>query len=253
MAQAKWYPGHMVATQRVIRDLAPYLTAFVEVADARAPEISRHAPMTQWLGRAKRLLLLNKADLAEPSVTQAWVRYYQKQGISALAVTAQDAKARKHVENFISQILQPPFRLAVVGVPNVGKSTILNRMVGKNRVATGAKPGVTRGPQWIRMPGGWEWLDLPGVVTPAHSQDWRLMVLGIVPAAPEERSELADKIWSLLVDEQNPNGWLEWGKGRGYLSPGGGVDAQRAADAVLLAFQNGKLGRLSLDRPEKIL
>lgn len=250
MAKANWYPGHMVATQRTIRELAPYLTAFIEIADARAPAISRHTPMTRWIGRAQRILLLNKADLADPAVTRAWVAAYQKQGIHAFAVTAHDPKARTQIESVISRVLKPPYRLAVVGVPNVGKSTLLNRMVGKNRVATGAKPGITRGPQWIRLPGGWEWLDLPGVVTPGHSHDWRLQVLGIVPAPAEERSQLADRIWELTQDHDNPSGWLDWGKRRGFLRTGGVVDAQRAADAVLLAFQQGKLGRFSLEEPQ---
>ncbi len=238
-----------MATQRTIRDLAPYLTAFIEVADARAPAITRHVPMTQWIGRARRILLLNKADLADPAVTRLWIDYYRQQGTEAFAVTAQEAKARHHVEDLISRVLAPPFRLAVVGVPNVGKSTLLNRMVGKNRVATGAKPGVTRGPQWIRMPGGWEWLDLPGVVTPGHTHDWRLKVLGIVPSSGEERTDLADRIWEMAHGPSNPSGWVEWGKGRGYLRAGGLVDVQRAADAVVLAFQQGKLGRFSLEKP----
>ncbi|PSR29873.1 MAG: GTP-binding protein HSR1 [Sulfobacillus thermosulfidooxidans] len=245
-----WYPGHMVATQRTIRELAPYLSAFIEVIDARAPNISRHQPLQQWIGRTQLIMVMNKAELADPDATQRWLGWFKSQGVTALAISAQNPRVKIEVEKAIRRILAPPYRLAVVGVPNVGKSTLLNKMVGGHRVMTGAKPGITRGPQWIRLPGGWEWLDLPGVVTPRHSEDWRLKVLGIVPSTAEERLLLVDKIWELVVPQMPlPENWRDWGRSRGYLKTGGVLDEQRTADAIVLAFQNGKFGRVTLEEP----
>ncbi len=245
-----WYPGHMVATQRTIHELAPYLSAFVEVIDARAPLISRHQPLQQWVGARPSILVLNKADLASQSATTQWIGYFKGRGTPALALTSRNTNAKRHLEQVIRDLLNPPYRLAIVGVPNVGKSTLLNRMVGAHRVATGAKPGMTRGPQWIRMPGGWEWLDLPGVVTPRHSMDWRLKSLGIVPSAAEERFALVEKIWPLItVEGKLPSDWTEWGKNRGFLKAGGVIDEQRTLDAIIVGFQNGKFGRVSLEWP----
>ncbi len=248
-----WYPGHMVATQRTIRELASYLTAFIEVIDARAPLISRHQPLEQWVGRTPRIVVLNKSDLANVRATKQWVECIERQGEGtvAVAVTSRNTGVKKQLEKAIRRFLNPPYRLAVVGVPNVGKSTLLNRMVGSNRVLTGAKPGITRGPQWIRLPGGWEWLDLPGVVTPRHSRDWRLKALGIVPSLAEERFDLVEKIWPLVMEPaQLPSSWLQWGKDRGFLRTGGVVDEQRTLDAIVLGFQNGKFGRVTLEWPE---
>ncbi|MCY0884489.1 MAG: YlqF/YawG GTPase family protein, partial [Firmicutes bacterium] len=160
-----WYPGHMLLTQRVIRDLAPYLTGFLELADARAPLATRHGPLREWVGRTPRILILNKADLADPAVTRRWEAFFARGGeagvLAAVSVSAREGEAaRRRVQAAVEAVLKPPYRLAVVGMPNLGKSTLLNRMVGRRRTAVGARPGVTRGPQWIRMPGGWEWLDL---------------------------------------------------------------------------------------------
>ncbi len=248
-----WYPGHMIATQKVIRELAPYLTAFVEVVDARAPELTRHQPMAQWLGRAKRVVVLNKMELAEAQATQSWLEWYQSHGVIAVALNATAHQSEQQLRAVLKQALEPPYRLAVVGLPNLGKSTLLNRMVGKHRVATGAKPGVTRGPQWIRLPGGWEWLDLPGVVTPSKSKDWRLKLLGVVPVPAEELEEMAERAWRWMFPEAGAiSDWEAWGRSRGYLMTGGRVDLHRTAQAVLIAVRDGAFGPRSLEWPPHV-
>lgn len=249
MADRGWYPGHMVATQKTIRELAPYLSAFVEVVDARAPQLTRHQPLAQWVGRTPIIVVLNKSDTANPDVTRQWVAWYHKRGQSAVALTAESSDAQRRLRTAIAQRLKPPYRLSVVGLPNLGKSTVLNRMVGKNRVKTGGKPGVTRGPQWIRLDDGWEWLDLPGVVTPSKSRDWRLKLLGVVPVDPEDAEEIAAQAWRLYHPDSSEEDWLVWGLGRGYLQKGGVVDRQRTADALIIGFRNAALGRMSLEAP----
>lgn len=246
-----WYPGHMVATQKTIRELAPYLTVFIEVVDARAPELTRHRPLAGWVGKTPRMVVLNKADVADPEVTRLWLDWYRRQtGVPALALTAAAVGADKVLKGALVRSFPGPYRLAVVGMPNIGKSTLLNRMVGRHRVATGAKPGITRGPQWIRMGDGWEWLDLPGVVTPAKSQDWRLKLLGVVPAVAAEMDELAEAAWREIHPRDESEAWLGWGRERGYLTRGGGVDRQRTAEAIVKLFREGGFGPVSLERPE---
>ncbi len=252
MSKRGWYPGHMVATQKVIRELAPYLAAFVEVVDARAPNLTRHRPMAAWVGRTPVILVLNKSDAADPQTTRQWIAWFRRAGTAAVAVSAQSADARHQIKSMIERSVKPPYRLSVVGLPNLGKSTVLNRMVGKNRVKTGAKPGLTRGPQWIRTESGWEWLDLPGVVTPSKSRDWRLKLLGVVPADSTDVEEIATRTWDLYHPGSDPEDWLNWGRERGYLAAGGVVDRQRTADAIIVGFRNASWGRLSLEMPEDL-
>lgn len=247
-----WYPGHMVATQKTIREIAPYLSAFIEVVDARAPTLTRHRPLAQWVGKTPVIVVLNKSDTADAGVTEQWVQWYQTSGIAAVALSAESPDATRRLKAVISRSLSAPYRLSVVGLPNLGKSTVLNRMVGKHRVKTGGKPGITRGPQWIRLDDGWEWLDLPGVVTPAKSRDWRLKLLGVVPISAEDAEEIAARTWGLYHPDAGPGDWLAWGLSRGYLQKGGVVDAQRTADAVIGGFRSGVLGRLSLERPSDL-
>lgn len=250
MSNRGWYPGHMVATQKTIRELSPYLSAFIEVVDARAPELTRHGPLANWVGRTPLILVLNKSDVADPQVTEAWIRYYQKiRGVTAVALSAEAQEATRKLKAAITKRLSPPYRLSVVGLPNLGKSTVLNRMVGQRRVRTGGKPGLTRGPQWIRMDDGWEWLDLPGVVTPSKSRDWRMQLLGVVPVEPEEAEEIAAHVWSLYHPDADPADWISWGRGRGYLQQGGVVDLRRTADALITGFRTARLGRFSLEHP----
>lgn len=248
---ANWYPGHMVATQKTIRELAPYVSGFVEVVDARAPSATRHRPLGSWIGKTPLIVVLNKAELADPSATQHWAAFLRADPrvLAVVTLTATDPRARRLLLGTIAAQLAPPRRLSVVGLPNVGKSTLLNRMVGQNRVAAGAKPGLTRGPQWIRPGDGWEWLDLPGVVTPSKTRDWRLQALGVVAIGPDETELVAQQLTTVL-DKEMLGEFEAWGLKRGYLSSGGKLDRLRTAQAILSEFRRGKFGRVSLEAPE---
>lgn len=248
---ANWYPGHMVATQKTIRELAPYVSAFIEVVDARAPKATRHHPLLNWIGRTPLIMVMNKAELVEAEAVRAWIEEFRRDSrvLAVVALRATDPQSRRTLSQVIAKHLPPPRRLSVVGLPNVGKSTLLNTMVGRHRVATGAKPGLTRGPQWIRPGDGWEWLDLPGVVTPAKSSDWRLQVLGVVAMGPDEIEDAVAQLEAHIPDQVL--GDLEiWARARGYLTSGGRIDRLRCAQAVLTEFRRGKFGLISLEYPE---
>ena len=248
-----WRAGHMGHAASTLKRLKPYLGAVLEVVDARAPAATRYPGLTGWVGTCPRLLVMNKADVAAAPITEAWRQYWQAIGQPAVSVTAMDPGVRRQVLAGLEDVrrMAKSRRVAVIGLPNLGKSTLLNRMVGRHRLRTGNRPGVTRGPQWV-LADGWEWLDLPGVLTHAQGGDWRLKALGTVGYTPEELEELAAHI---LGDQgagvgEGPDELVEeYGRVRGFLTRGGAVDRHRAAAAVVVDFQRGVLGRRSLERP----
>jgi ribosome biogenesis GTPase A len=245
----------MAHAASAVKQVARYLGAVVEVADARAPELTRYHGLGKWIGACPVLLVLAKDDLAEPAVTAEWLDYYQRRGQAAIA-TASDRPGE------VSRILRALDRVAaargvrraaVIGLPNVGKSTLLNRLIGRHHLRTGNRPGVTRGPQWVRR-GDWEWLDLPGVMTRRQERDWRVQALGVTPWDPAEAETVATAILHALAaatgDPEDAVGLEAWGRRHGVLGRGGAVDLSRTAEQVIRAFQAGRLGRCSLERPD---
>ncbi len=245
MGTSDWRAGHMGHAASTLKRLKPYLGAVLEVVDARAPEATRYPGLGAWLGTCPRLLVMNKADVADPAATAAWQQHWLAAAQPAVAVVALAPAARGHVLSALEDVrrMAKSRRVAVIGLPNLGKSTLLNRMVGQHRLRTGNRPGVTRGPQWI-LADGWEWLDLPGVLANAQARDWRLKALGAVGTDPEEWEDLAGKIL------QGGEAALDaFGRARGFLARGGEVDRHRAAAAVMADFQRGALGRRTLESP----
>lgn len=255
MGASDWRAGHMGHAAETIKRVARYLTVLVEVADARAPLVTRYDNLAQWIGNCSVLLALNKADLADPAVTERWMAYFAARSVPAVFVQATNQQETKKVlaalQTFVDPTTRQAKRAAVIGLPNLGKSTLLNHLAGRNRTRTGNRPGVTRGPQWVRE-AGWEWLDLPGVVSRGQGHDWRLKALGTVGWGPEEAEDLASKVLEAAGighPGQGVDMLQQWGQAHHLLKAGGAIDRQRTADAVITAFQSGRLGRVSLEYP----
>jgi len=285
----QWFPGHMTRAKRQIADKLKLIDVVFELIDARIPLSSRN-PMVDDMIRAKpRLVLLNKADLADEKHTQAWCAYFQELGHPALAIDAVSGAGLKHIQDQTRQLLRErhqrelarglkprPARALIVGIPNVGKSTLINRLAGRHVAATGDRPGVTKGQQWISTGAQLELLDTPGILWPKfedpqagrllaatgaikdelfHSDEVACHVLQILVAgyrdALGQRYKLTDDLPRTLPDIPAAAQLLEAiGRRRGCLGSGGIVDYEKAAGVVLRDLRSGKLGRITLEWPK---
>ena len=283
----QWFPGHMAKTRRLITQHLRQVDVVVELADARIPASSRNPELHKWLNNKPRLLLLNKADYADPEVTAKWLSYYQSKGIATLAC---DCKTGKNVGRILPMLrtllkdllerrrkrglVGQPIRVMVVGIPNVGKSSLINRLAGGKRAKVEDRPGVTRAQQWVPLGKDAELLDMPGVLWPKFEDPLvgeRLAFTGAVKDEIIDTQLLAMRLLAFLKEggyakllaarykleesEIAPlDGYrllLAIGKKRGMLLPGGEIDLQRAASTVLDEYRGGKLGRITLEAPEK--
>ncbi len=277
-----WYPGHMKKAVRMMEDSLKLVDAVVEVRDARIPESSRNPDVDKLSGSKPRMVILNRVDQADPSVTALWRRELEAQG---LAVLETDCKSGKGVNNFAAaarKLLKPQIdnweakgqvgrqlRFMVLGIPNVGKSSFINRIAGRKVVEAGDRPGVTRGKQWISLNEGIQLLDTPGILWPkldtpqtGLALSWtgaindeildrelvacRLLeqLMGSYPQSIEERYKLAP--------EDGEDGYellQRLARKRGFLISGGDVDTERMSRILLDEYRGGKLGRISLERP----
>ncbi len=279
----QWFPGHMAKTRRLMKSNLPYVDIVVELRDAKIPLSSGNPELPSLIGSKKRVVLLNKCDTADPEMTARWLQWFQKQGIAALAV---DSKTGKGLSGFLPLVREElsellarwaekgasgrPIRMMVVGIPNVGKSSFINRMAGSRRAKVEDRPGVTRDKQWVSVGGGVELLDMPGVLWPKFDDPAvgeRLAVTGAVKDQVLDIELLAMRLLSWLrerypellsrykltpedVQGLEPYELLELvGRKRGMLISGGEVNTERAAVTVLDEYRGGKLGRLTLEAP----
>ncbi len=272
MANVQWFPGHMKKAERMMQDSLKLVDVVCELVDARIPYASRNPDLDDIIaGRKPRLLILNRADQADPNVTALWKNHYRSQGIPFMEC---DANSGRGVKNF-SQALrsvrdkQGTLRAMVVGVPNVGKSTFINKVSGRKTAAASDRPGVTRGKQWVTVDAQLELLDTPGILWPKFDDPVvgdRLAFTGAVKDDVLDTEDLAAKLLVTLRDEYpdslrerykietDPDlqGWelLEaCARKRGFLMARGEVNTERMAAVLLDEFRGGKLGRISLERP----
>ncbi|MDO4775262.1 MAG: ribosome biogenesis GTPase YlqF [Aerococcaceae bacterium] len=179
MSVIQWFPGHMAKARREASEKLNLVDVVLELVDARIPESSRNPMIQEIIGNKPKVMVLNKADLADPSQTEKWLHYYREEGVSAIAIDAQHSKGLKALEKECQKLMAPYFerqkqkgvkpraiRLMILGIPNVGKSTLINRFVGKNQAITGNKPGVTKAQRWLKMGNHFELLDTPGILWP---------------------------------------------------------------------------------------
>ncbi len=280
----QWFPGHMAKTRRLMRESLPLVDIVVELLDARIPASSQNPEVDKLIKNKPRLVLLNKCDTADPQMTRRWWDYFTNRGIAALAVDCRSGYGLKSFVPMVHQVLQEELarrekkgmagkslRMMVVGIPNVGKSSHINRLAGSRRAKVEDRPGVTRGRQWVTLDAGIELLDMPGVLWPKFEDrrvGERLAFTGAVKDDILDLEHLAIRLLGLLgrdypqlLDLRYKTGDITGledyellklvGKKRGMLVAGGEVNTERAAIAVLDEFRSGKIGRITLEAPPK--
>ncbi len=278
--QVQWYPGHMTKAKRMMQENIKLIDLIIELLDARAPLSSRN-PDIDELGKNKaRLILLNKADLADESANDAWAAYFEELGFLTVKINSRNGNGIKSIQGAIEKacrekierdrkrgILNRPVRAMVVGIPNVGKSTFINTLAGKACAKTGNKPGVTKGKQWIRLNKNVELLDTPGILWPKFEDQKVGEHLAMIGSINDEilnleelALELITKIRALKPDalakryniDENGQAYEVLGKiakERGCLKKGEELDTEKAAQILLDEFRQGRIGRISLEMP----
>ncbi len=278
----QWFPGHMTKAQRMIEDSIKQVDAVCEILDARIPNSSRNPDIDRLAAGKPRLIILNRTDLADPSITAQWREFFEAQGIKILETDARSGKGVSGFAPALSELLKDkiasyaakgqvnrPMRVMILGIPNVGKSTFINKIAKRKAAIAGDKPGVTRGKQWINIDKGLDLLDTPGILWPKFdSQEVgeMLAITNAIKADVLDKETLAANFMLRLREmypealtaryklEPDPeaNGFelLEQAaKKRGFLISKGEYDIERMANTLLGEYHDGKLGRISLEKP----
>lgn len=277
----QWYPGHMAKTRRLMKESLSLIDAVCELVDARVPESSRNPDLDGIIGSKPRIVLLNKCDLADERATARKIKELAERGVTALPVDCRSGKGLEKFEPAVRGVLKDkikanadkgmagkPLRVMVVGIPNTGKSSFINRMAGKYRAKVADKPGVTRGNQWFAIGSGIELLDTPGVLWPKFEDPQvglKLAFIGSIKETTLDIQELAVSLLSVMQknypdrleqrykvagvqDVQEPYELLEMiAAKRGMLLRKGEYDTERAAVMLLDEYRSGKLGKITLD------
>lgn len=292
IANIQWFPGHMAKTRRIMKSNLKLVDVVVEIIDARIPYSSRNPEMDYLVGGKPRLILLNKADSADETVTSMWVDYFKRNGIYALATDCRSGKNVNKFQPMLKELMADeiakweakgmkgkPVRIMIVGIPNVGKSSFINRLAGSKRAKVEDRPGVTRGKQWVNLDSDLELLDMPGVLWPKFEDkivgerlaftgavkdnimDMEYLACRFLEYINETYPEMITNRYGVQTDDIPPNddemlGCVQGfeileriGKKRGFLLSGGEINTERAAITVLDEFRSGKLGRISLEKP----
>ncbi|AIQ13371.1 ribosome biogenesis GTPase YlqF [Paenibacillus durus] len=283
----QWFPGHMTKARRQIEDRLKLIDVAIELLDARLPLSSRNPMIDDILRDKPRLIILNKSDLADPEMNRQWLAFFKGEGHAVHLVDASTGNGVKEIPDQVKLLLKEKIdkqiakgmnpramRALIVGIPNVGKSTLINRMAGRNIAATGDRPGVTKGQQWIKTGGNLELLDTPGILWPKFEDQQVGYRLAITGAIREEILNVEDiafyavkyllrdygdrfreryGIDKLPEDLENPDEIVAVmeavGRKRGCLVSGGRVDLEKASRTLLHELRAGKLGRFTLEAP----
>lgn len=279
-----WYPGHMKKTKDLVRDNLKLVDVVVELLDARIPFSSKNPDIDKLAGNKPRVVILNKSDLADRSKLDRWIKYYKDRGIKAIPIDTMKGiglnKLIDECKNVTKEKMdslkekgrkERPIRIMIVGVPNVGKSSIINKLTGRKSTVTGDKPGVTKGKQWVRLKGNLELLDTPGILWPKFEDQDVALNLAFSRAIKDEILDietLALKLIGKLMDiepdklkiryklEELGHSDIETmdmiGRKRGFITGRKELDYTRIATTVLNEFREGKIGKITLEVPEDI-
>lgn len=284
VSSIQWFPGHMAKTRRLMQKNISLVDAVVEITDARIPQSSRNPEMDRLVGQKPRLIILNKCDAADDYVTAMWLDYYKKKGIMALATDCRSGKGLRNFMPMLKELLKEqnerwqtkgmvgrPMRIMIVGIPNVGKSSFINKMSKTKKAKVEDRPGVTRGKQWVSLEKELELLDMPGVLWPKFEDKLvgeRLAFTGAVKDDVMDLELLASRLLQFLNEKypkqiidrygvetsENEEGFdilQRIGKKRGFLISGGEINTERTAITVLDEFRSGKIGKMTLEKPQK--
>ncbi|MBO0959133.1 ribosome biogenesis GTPase YlqF [Neobacillus sp. MM2021_6] len=279
----QWFPGHMAKARREVTEKLKLVDIIFELVDARIPYSSRNPMIDEIIQHKPRLVLLNKADMADPSVTKEWISYFADKGIKALAINSQAGEGMKNIVQASHEILKEKFdrlkakgvnpraiRAMIVGIPNAGKSTLINRLAKKNIAKTGNTPGVTKAQQWIKVGKEMELLDTPGILWPKFEdqevgmklaitgaikdtllnlQDLTVYSLRFLERAYPERLKERYKLETLPDDEKVVEMFDHIGELRGCLMGGGIVNYDKVSELVIREIRSEKFGRITFERP----
>ena len=275
----QWYPGHMRKAERLVKENLKLVDVVVELLDARIPMSSANPILREIIGGKPRVIVLNKADLADETATRAWVKHFAEQGVTAVPVDAVKGRGVKELVQAIAKCAKPKTdklvqhgakaraaRCMILGIPNVGKSSLINRLSGGAKTKVENRPGVTRAKQWIRLGAQLELLDMPGILWPKFEDQQAALHLAFTGAINDNVYDVSSVVLLLLdtlrikspsdlkeryrLDEELTSG-LELleiiGRKRGCLRAGGKIDYEKAEQIVLTDFRSGRLGRVILD------
>ena len=275
----QWFPGHMAKTKRLIIEHLKAVDVAAELLDARIPLASANPMVEELLSGKPRIVILNKADLADPEMTKAWESYYKRKGVAAVSMSCGNGKDKKKFLRLIKEAAGPMLekwkrrglktrsaRIMILGIPNVGKSTLINFISGTAAARTANTPGHTRGKQWVRLSQGLDLLDTPGVLWPKFEDQvaaLRLAATGAIAGDVFDADTVVPELMRVLAriapDALREKYGIEdaaadpqillaqAGKRRGCILPGGAIDYARAQTMILNDFRSGKLGRITLD------
>ena len=286
IASIQWFPGHMAKTRRLIKSNLSLVDAVIEILDARIPLSSQNPEMKSMTSGKPRMFLLNKSDMADEKETAKWIAYYKKQGITAIPI---DCKSGKGVKSFLptlkNQVLKElmekrkakgmtgmDIRVMIVGIPNVGKSSFINRMANSKRTKVEDRPGVTRTKQWVKLGDGVEMLDMPGVLWPKFDDQTVAHRLAFTGAIKDDVIDIESLSYLLLetlrpdysaqlearykiqIDEADEGKDIleKIARKRGMLISGGEINSERAAITVLDEFRSAKIGRITLEKTGEV-